>query len=142
MRTSGSCRRADAARGFTLLELLIVLAILAGTSAIVAPRLQATYDAIVSSSERAEVRRSLERLPLLAREGGSDLRYPATAGGAAALAALVPVPDGWQVRPLDPVVVHRSGVCEPARVAVARGETRETWRLTTPLCTVDDSVPD
>lgn len=142
MRMSGSCRRADAARGFTLLELLIVLAILAGASAIVAPRLQATYDAIVSSSERAEVRRSLERLPLVAREGGRDLRLAPTSGGAAALQALVPVPDGWQVRPLDPVVVHRSGVCEPARLAVARGAATETWQLTAPLCTVEAGVAE
>lgn len=140
MRMSGSCPRADAARGFTLLELLIVLAILAGASAIVAPRLQATYDAIVSSSERAEVRRSLERLPLLARDDGRDVRIPATADGAAALRVLVPVPDGWRVRPLDPVVVHRSGVCEPARLAVLRGEATETWQLKAPLCTVEDGA--
>lgn len=142
MRMSASCPRADASRGFTLLELLIVLAILAGASAIVAPRLQATYDAIVSSGERAEVRRNLERLPLLAREAGSDLRFPATPAGAAALGASVPVPAGWRISPVDPVVVHRSGVCESARVAVVRDATRETWRLTSPLCTVDDGVRD
>ena len=54
-------RRIAAARGFSLLELLVVLALIGMLTAVVAPRLQRTYDAIAGSGERDEVHRQLER---------------------------------------------------------------------------------
>ena len=69
MRTSGSCLRSRrcAASGFSLLEMLVVLALISIMVALVAPRLAGTVRAIATSGERAETARQLERLPLLAR---------------------------------------------------------------------------
>ena len=51
MRTSGSCRRSEPGRapGFSLLEMLVVLALISIMVALVAPRLAGTVRAIASS---------------------------------------------------------------------------------------------
>ena len=64
MRTWASCRpepvsRQCATAGFTLLEVLVVLVIISMAVAVVAPRLQKTYESVVVSGERADVVRQL-----------------------------------------------------------------------------------
>jgi prepilin-type N-terminal cleavage/methylation domain-containing protein len=137
---SGSCPRSDAtapARGFTLLELLIVLALVSMVAAMVAPRLQGTYDAVARSGERAEAVRQLERLPLLARARGIAIEV--RAGDAQALASLLALPQGWTASPVDPLQVEASGLCHAARVRVSGGGTVETWRLAAPDCGIADA---
>lgn len=137
---SGSCLRSDAAapaRGFTLLELLIVLALVSMVAAMVAPRLQGTYDAVARSGERAEAVRQLERLPLLARARGAAIDIPA--GDAQAVAALLALPQGWTASPVEPLRVEASGVCHATRLRVAGGGTTETWTLAAPDCGIADA---
>ncbi|HZH44673.1 MAG TPA: prepilin-type N-terminal cleavage/methylation domain-containing protein [Lysobacter sp.] len=143
-RMSASCRRnrplatvARSTSGFTLLELLIVLALIAVASAMVAPRLQRTYDAVVGSGERAEVRRQLEQLPLRARRAGQPLFV--NAGAHAVLAESLQFPDGWQVSPLDPIRIEASGLCTQARVRVEGRGGAEIWTLVAPDCRVADA---
>lgn len=155
MRMSGSCRLrgsnpraryrhggfgAAAARGFTLLELLIVLALISFMSAMVAPRLQGTYDAIAASGERAEVMRQLERLPLLARAAGAAIDIPKD--GAAELGKRLALPEGWAVRPLQSLRVEAIGVCHASLVQVTGRGVVEDWTLSAPDCGVDDGVRD
>src|SRR5690606_35165010 len=75
MPTWASCLRADprSHAGFSLLELLVVLFLISVLAAMVAPRLQRTYEAIASSGDRAEVVRSIEQLPFLARARSQPL---------------------------------------------------------------------
>ena len=101
---SVSCPRsrppAQEARGFTLLELLIVLALVSMVAAMVVPRLQGTYDAVARSGDRAEALRQVERLPLIARDRGRAIVIPA--GDPAALAQLLSLPGGWQASAVEP----------------------------------------
>lgn len=128
-------RGVTSARGFTLLEVLIVLALMAFAAAMVAPRLQRTYDAIAGSGERAEVVRQLERLPMLARESGQALVVPADGTMPSALA----FPAGWSVQPADALRVEASGVCHAGAVLVTGRGTRERWELAAPDCGVRDA---
>lgn len=139
---SGSCHRSDrcregAAQGFTLLELLIVLALVAMVAALAAPRLQQTYDAVARSGERAEVARQLARLPVIARNRGEAIIVEGDAGdGAAALGTYLELPAGWTARPKGTLHVEATGVCHPAQVEVASGGVTETWHLAAPACGV------
>lgn len=124
-------------RGFTLLELLIVLALLGLTAAVVVPGLARTYDAIVRSGERADAIRALEGLPLGVRATGRELVL--APADTRALADAAPMPEGWTVRLAEPLRIERTGVCHPARVVVTGRESKETWRILSPTCGVDDA---
>lgn len=143
MPMSGSFRRSEAASaaapGFTLLELLIVLALVAMVAALAAPGLQRTYDAVSRSSDRSEVRRQLSRLPLLARERAQPI-VASPEDGQDAFAALLDLPEGWRVRAATPLRVEASGVCHPAQVQVEGGGGTETWTLDSPTCAIDDGT--
>ena len=138
MPMSGSCPRSKPAvppaSGFTLLELLIVLALIAMMAAMVAPRLQQTYDAVARSGERAEARRQLERLPLRARAAGAAIEIPADE--AAAFARAVPLPEGWAMTATTPLRVEANGICLGGSVAVQAPRLAETWTLSAPDCGV------
>lgn len=134
--TSASCRRRADRRGragFSLLELLVVLALVSIMVALVAPRLAGTVQAIASSGERAEVGRQIERLPLLARASGRPFRFESEAPLAAEGIAF---PEGWRVSASSPLAVAANGVCRPAQLRVEGGGVVETWSVAGPDCTV------
>ena len=135
MPTSGSCRHNDcrAATGFSLLEMLVVLALVSIMVALVVPRLAGTVRAITTSGERAEVARQLERLPLLAR--GRSHAINAAADETLAVEGL-DFPAGWKVSALTPLRVAANGICQPARLRVEGDGVMEEWALATPDCTV------
>lgn len=138
---SGSCHRSEpplpAARGFTLLELLIVLALVSMVAAMVAPRLQHTYDAVARSGDRAEALRQIERLPLIARDLGKVVQVPAD--DPAALAGLLRLPAGWQAIAVEPLRIEATGLCHGGKLRVEGGGAVETWTLASPDCGVVDA---
>ena len=138
MRISDSCRRSDpsAAPGFSLLEMLVVLALISIMVALVAPRLAGTVRAIASSGERAETVRQLELLPLLARSQGQPI---VAAADAALVAEGLAFPDGWRATALDPLRIAANGICQPGRLRVEGGGTAEEWTLAAPDCRVDQN---
>lgn len=130
-------QRARSVRGFSLLELLVVLALIGMLTAVVAPRLQRTYDAVAGSGERDEVRRQLQRLPLLARAAGEPIDVPV--GADAELSARIALPEGWRIQLLEPVRVEASGACHAARLRVEGRGVTEEWLLAVPDCGVRDA---
>ena len=138
MPTSGSCRRSadrPAAQGFSLLELLVVLAIVSIMVALVAPRLAGTVRAIQVSGDRLEVARQIERLPLLARANGKPI---AIAADADVRMDGIEFPKGWKVSAQSALHVAANGFCRAAQLRVDDGTSVETWSVATPDCTVDD----
>jgi prepilin-type N-terminal cleavage/methylation domain-containing protein len=139
---SGSCPRSRRlprrAGGFTLLELLVVLALVSIVAAMVAPRLQRTYDAVARSGNRAEAVRQLERLPLIARDQGRAIVVPAEDG--AVLAQWLQLPSGWQAMALDPLRIEANGLCHGARIRVQGDGATETWTLSAPDCGIHDAI--
>ena len=138
MPTSGSCRRSRSRTftGFSLLEMLVVLALVSIMVALVAPRLAGTVRAIATSGERAETARQIERLPLLARGSGHPVLVeadePLVAEGLA-------FPEGWTATALEPLRVAANGICRPSRLRVEGGGVVEEWALAAPDCRVDQT---
>ncbi len=137
MPTSGSCRRSDARRcraagGFTLLELLIVLALTAVMVALVAPRLSGTVEAIQVSGDRADVVRRIAGLPVAVRLSGAPARFDAKAD----LSARLHLPEGWGVVVDTPLAISALGVCDAADITVAGPRGSEQWAVLAPDCRV------
>lgn len=134
--TSASCHRADAdaARGFTLLELLLVLVLVALLTGLVAPRM---WKWVEGARERAgidNVRTELEAMPRRAFAGAR--RIEVTTSGPLAL------PQGWRLELSKPLIYEANGMTPGGRVRiVSGGRVLADWIIDTPAGAVRGVAP-
>ena len=140
MKTSVICLQAKAdtgARhrgGFTLLELLVVLALMATMTALVLPRFAALFEAGQRSFERAKVIDALAALPYRAytEQRGFDLvKWPGQQQSVP-----LTLPEGWRLEAAgEQGVRYRSnGFCSGGTVRLDTGADVEEFLLEAPLC--------
>jgi general secretion pathway protein G len=148
--TSASCRRAEppdarprragpprprgaGARGFTLLELLLVLTLVALLTGLVAPRLWTWVQAARVRADVDRVRAGLEGLPQAAFAGAR--RIELAASGPVAL------PPGWQLQASRPLVYEANGMATGARLRLlADGAVAADWVVEPPAGTLRDAT--
>lgn len=137
MRTSASCPATECSvvlhegnRGFSLLELLVVLALAGVLVGMVIPRLTATLGAVQSSGDRADVARRLAGMAVDARLAGRSLEL--NKGDVPPLV----LPDGWQVVMDEAFTATAQGVCSTALATVTGPAGQEQWRIHAPDCRV------
>ena len=145
-----SSARALALRvGFTLLELLVVLALLALATAIAMPNLERLYVSATRTSERDYV---LDQVAALGREatlngrayvlfGNAPPPDPDEATGYAEYETyLVDVPEGWRLTLERPLVVLANGVCLGGTLALSHEREEAApvqLELAPPYCRID-----
>lgn len=136
--------------GYTLLELLIVLAIVGAMAALAAPPFLQMIDQQRRLSDQASVEQILAHLAVETKAAGRD-RVLRPAG--ASTTALTPnpaaslfgkpevialtdlLPEGWTASPRQDIWFRFDGVCMGGIVDVREPEgRRHTYRLTPPLC--------
>ncbi len=91
-------RRSDGEHGFTLLELLVVLAVLALLAGLVAPRVMSYLGGARQDTARLQIDRLATVLDFYRLDVGS---YPTTEQGLAALIEAPPGVEGWRGPYLD-----------------------------------------
>ena len=128
-KISVSCRRRPerlAQRGFTLVELVVVLALLALAAGIAAPAAVRGVAAARERGVRADVRVLLEGMPVRAVQSGSGLEVDS-----AALRRLVPeLPAGWRLEVDQPLRYAPNGVAAGGAVRLLiPGRDPTTWRV-------------
>lgn len=140
MRTSASLRHARRkAPGFTLLELVVVLALMGLTTALVAPSAFRTIGAWRRASAVDAALGAMAALGAQAREQGRPIRLER---GTVPAGTLKGLPEGWTIELLEPLVVRANGVCSGTHGALRSGDYTRRFALLAPYCRVDlDAVP-
>jgi prepilin-type N-terminal cleavage/methylation domain-containing protein len=147
MPISAIHRRPDKAGGFTLLELLLAMALIAFVVSLALPRLEQLYLRFVFWLDQDRVEREIAGLGARAYLEGKTLRLatwplPPPRPGAPRPPAEVEVgepvrltlPEGWRVVVDPPILFRPDGACSGGAVAIESGEVRRSFRLDAPRC--------
>lgn len=131
IRTSGL-----AVGGFTLLEMLVVMALIAAVAGIALPNFGRFLDSFTSNTEWREVESELNDLPYRAFSAGRSLRLDKTN----AHHHLQKLPADWRFAPADTIVYRENGWCEGGGLTItaANGVVKK-YVLTAPQCLVKAS---
>lgn len=135
MRTSATCRPTEQrARGFTLLELLVVLAILGMVAAIAIPGAIRTIGAWQQRALLDDVVIKVRSLPVLVRASGQPLVLGEMDGTDADQWDVLELPEGWAVIAEQPLRVEANGACSDARLLFDVSGSRRTLAVDMPFC--------
>jgi prepilin-type N-terminal cleavage/methylation domain-containing protein len=117
-----------ALRGFTLVELVVVLALVAMATGLVAPAVMRGVDAARERGARADIRVLLEGMPVRAYQGGAVLEMDATA-----LRRLVPeLPEAWRIEVDPPLRYAPNGVAAGGVVRLLIPDREPSvWKIAT-----------
>lgn len=122
-------------RGFTLLEMLVVLVLISVIAGLTLPRLSRLYDSTLYSFDRAQVMGRIEGLGLQALQQGSGISLGGGADSDGKLPLLpVALPEGWHMSANPGIRFLANGVCLGGEVEVWTDHRKERWRLSPPLC--------
>ena len=129
--------------GFTLMELLVVLAIVALVGAVTVPNLSRLVASTALSTERQRI---LNQFASLGVEAMQRNRSFAVLGTDAEDSPphpdefepyRFPLPVGWEVRVEEPILVRANGVCGGGRVTLLHADAPPVeFELAPPLCRV------
>ena len=122
----------QATRGFTLVETIVVLALIALVTSIVFPNFTRLYDSTVLGSQKEDILGQISDLGFRAYIEGRGFKLTNLRGGDTQ--SVVAVPEGWVVSTMQPVIYKLNGVCLGGEVTLSKGVQRETFLLKAPYC--------
>jgi type II secretory pathway pseudopilin PulG len=131
-----------------LVEILVVLAILAGLMAIAFPQFVTLYARVRTAFDRDDLEQQLYALPQRVRESGragilagpvSETDPPEPIGDASfeleePQLLHLDLPAGWQIQIPKPILYHFSGACDGGEVTFSLPPVSLHYRLSPPLC--------
>jgi prepilin-type N-terminal cleavage/methylation domain-containing protein len=130
---SAICRRADS--GFSLIELVVALAVLGLILMVTLPRLSGLLDRFGFSDKEQRLRDSLAGIGATARRTGRTVFLRSTNKSAGdADSAKIDLPGGWTLTVEPPIVFRYDGVCSGGTARATFPEGELTYRLDPPFC--------
>lgn len=144
-----TCRRRDDSGGFTLLEILLVVAFVGLMVGIAGPRLSTIYDRMMFAYRETDLLRQINDLGVTALTRGADMRLStqppmppastrpnrqAPAPLRSAEEAKLALPAGWQLVAEPPIEYRLDGFCKGGRISIIAGDRKSDWRLDAPHC--------
>lgn len=118
--------------GFTLLEMIVVLAILGLATALVAPSALRGIDSWRRQAELDSLLDQLRALPGNARAGGKPIAI--TAAALEAKKAPLRIAGDWTLSVPEPWKVNANGVCEGGQVVIGNQFGSRTIDVGSPFC--------
>lgn len=135
MRTSATCRPTDQS-GFTLLEMLVVLAIAGMLAGVTLPNLSKMADRSRISTQRQGILLALENMGYWAYSNGKP--YTLVALDSATTNPPFKIPEGWRIVAAAPISYAVNGVCSGGMVTLYGPDlTSERLMLKAPLCSAE-----
>lgn len=119
--------------GFTLLEMMVAVAIMALAMALVAPASFRMMGAWQESSDVSRVLKRVAALPLDARQAGHALQLDQETPPER-VATLLELPEGWRMEFEHPLLVHPNGACEGADATLVTARQSIPLRVRAPFC--------
>ena len=137
------------AAGITLVEILVVLVLLVAITAVVLPNFERLTESATRTTQREHILNQFAGLGAAAMLDGQDYvvvgtDIPADAEDHADLIGRkrypLDVPDDWEVRVDEPILVRASGVCLGGRLTLLHEDLEPIHiELEAPYCRVDAS---
>ena len=116
--------------GYSLIEVIVVLALLTLVTSIVIPNLSSTLDRYRLQSNQDEVLIQLSGLGYLAyQKQQSFVLYPDGDVG-----DVIDLPEGWAIELEDPIMFQANGVCSGGAIRLVYKQESEAFLLTAPFC--------
>ncbi len=122
-------------RGYTLLELLVVLLLLSLVTGLIMPRLNNLYESAVRAFQVEDVLQQISGLGYQAYQQGKTWRL----GQLEDSVNNVPeppltMPEGWTIGVDSPIDYYSNGVCSGGIITLRRKQFVQQWKLQAPLC--------
>lgn len=136
MRMWATCRSTKAA-GFTLLEILVVLAIAGLLVSVTLPQMSGMAERVRIANERQAIVAEIENLGYRAYASGKTFVIhaagPASAPGMPAMP--LDLPEGWRLRTSKPISYGVNGVCSGGSIELVGPDRHvERYQLKPPQC--------
>lgn len=120
-------------RGFTLLELMVVLVLMGLLAGVVLPRMSKVYDRVQAAFELEDVRLSLARIPLLTF--AANTRYELTTLPSNDTQSIeITLPQGWAVSADNPIIYQPNGICLGGNLTATYKDVKHKFALSPPNC--------
>lgn len=133
MTRTSATRRSKGARpqvGFTLLEIVVVLALLGLATALVAPAGLRTIEAWRRSTDVDAILSGLSGIGAHARQVGRALHLESGDD----LTGVVTLPEGWRIELDAPLSVQANGACAPGSGRLLADGYMQGFEIQTPFC--------
>lgn len=121
-------------RGYTLLELLVVLLLLSLVAGLIMPRLSTLYESAVRSFQQEDLLQQIAGLGYKAYQQGKTYRLGPLEDGQIALDPPLTIPEGWTINAETPIDYYPNGVCTGGVISLQQAFFAQQWLLEPPLC--------
>jgi prepilin-type N-terminal cleavage/methylation domain-containing protein len=143
VKRSDTCHRADG--GFTLIELVVAIAIVGLGLAIVVPRITGWLDRLTSSMRQQQVEDALSELGRKARHTGrtvvlQSINASNIARNVVSTSAEQPpieLPSNWTLTVEPPIAFRYDGLCTGGTVHLSSPAGERHYRLVAPYCRLE-----
>jgi len=122
--------------GYTLLEMVVVIALIALATALVAPPGMRMVRSWQEATEVSDVIEQIERLPSAVRASGNTLTLTDEA-----LNAPLELPDDWALIFDTPLTIHANGACSNAQGRLQTVHQEIELQILAPFCRVQRVEP-